>query len=320
MAQTTLAAANMQVSHDKQANIGRILQIIEEAADRGVDLLVLPELALQGYIDFALRPGSPQYAAQRRYFISSAEPVPGPATEVIAAAARRHRMHVQVGMAEAAAHGGVVFNSAVLIGPDGVTGSYRKLHNQAEYPFFVPGDGVPVFDLPQVRAASMICYDLVFPEVTRVCALQGAEITLMSTAWPMQGNDPANDYFADAMDLLSRAAAFVNQMWLVISNHCGAGAYSSKVEYYGGSQIISPTGRVVARLDQQEGLACYTADLRAEVMAARTEAFFGLSLLADRRPAQYELLTRDYTTPPGRPAAARPAPARPATASGGDQR
>ena len=86
------------------------------------------------------------------------------------------------------------------------------------------------------------------------------------------------------MDLLGRASALVNQMWLVISNHCEAGAYSSKVDYYGRSQIISPTGHVVARLDQQEGLACHTADLRAEVMFARTEAFFGLSLMADRRP------------------------------------
>jgi hypothetical protein len=53
----------------------------------------------------------------------------------------------------------------------------------------------------------------------------------------------------------------------------------------------------VACLDQQEGLACHTADLRAEVMFARTEAFFGLSLMADRRPAQYEVLTRSYADP-----------------------
>jgi len=87
----------------------------------------------------------------------------------------------------------------------------------------------------------------------------------------------------------------------VISNHCEAGAYSSKVDYYGGSQIISPTGHVVARLDQTEGLVCHTADLRAGVMSARTEAFFGLSLLADRRPDQYEVLTRSYAEPEPEP-------------------
>jgi predicted amidohydrolase len=85
---TTLAAANMRVGPDKQANLARILRFIEEAADRGADLLVLPELALQGYIDFALRHGTPEYIAQRQYFVSSAEPVPGPATDQIAAGAR----------------------------------------------------------------------------------------------------------------------------------------------------------------------------------------------------------------------------------------
>lgn len=295
---TTLAAANMRVSLDKQANLARILAFIEEAADRGADLLVLPELALQGYIDFALRHGTPEYVAQRQYFVTSAEPVPGPATGQITAAARRHRMYVQVGLAESAGQGNVVFNTAALVGPDGVVGVYRKLHNQAEYPFFVPGEGTPVFGLPDARASAMICYDLNFPEVMRAFAVQGAEITLMSTAWPMQGHDPATDYLGQTMDLLARANALVNQMWLVISNHCEAGAYSSKVDYYGHSQIISPTGHVVARLDQEEGLVCHAADLRAEVMSARTEAFFGLSLLADRRPSQYGVLTRSYADPP----------------------
>jgi len=308
MASTTLAAANMRVGPDKQANLARILQFIEEAADRGADLLVLPELALQGYIDFALRHGTPEYTAQRQYFVTAAEPVPGPATDQIAAAARRHRMYVQVGLAESAGHGNVVFNTAALIGPDGVVGVYRKLHNQAEYPFFVPGEGTPVFGLPGARASAMICYDLNFPEVMRAFAVQGAEITLMSTAWPMQGHDPARDYLGETMDLLARANALVNQMWLVISNHCEAGAYSSQVDYYGRSQIISPTGRVVACLDQEEGLVCHTADLRAEVMSARTEAFFGLSLLADRRPAQYEVLTRSYADPPREAAGPSPAP------------
>jgi predicted amidohydrolase len=306
MASTTLAAANMRVSPDKQANLARILAFIEEAADRGADVLVLPELALQGYIDFGLRHGTPEYVAQRQYFVRSAETVPGPATDQITAAARRHRMHVQVGLAESAGHGNVVFNTAALIGPDGVVGVYRKLHNQAEYPFFVPGEGTPVFGLPATRApavrtSAMICYDLNFPEVMRAFAVQGAEITLMSTAWPMQGHDPEHDFFGETMDLLARSSAFVNQMWLVISNHCEAGAYSSKVDYYGRSQIISPTGHVVAHLDQEEGLVYHTADLRAEVLSARTESFFGLSLLADRRPEQYEILTRSYAAPPAGP-------------------
>jgi predicted amidohydrolase len=294
MPDTTVAAANLRVTTDKSTNLARILDSIDEAAARGVDVLVLPELALQGYIDFALAHGSAEYAAQRQYFIRSAEPIPGPATEAISRATRQHGMYVQVGMAESAVNGNVVFNSTALIGPDGLVGTYRKLHNQAEYPFFAPGDGTPVFDLPAARVASMICYDMVFPEVARAFAVQGADVALMSTAWPMQGHDRRADYFGETMDLLARASAFVNQMWLVVSNHCEENAYSSKIDYYGGSQIIDPTGRVVASLDQQEGLAIHTTDLRAEVMAARTTSFFGLSLLADRRPDQYQVIARRY--------------------------
>jgi hypothetical protein len=76
-------------------------------------------------------------------------------------------------------------------------------------------------------------------------------------------------------------------MWLVISDHCETGAHSTGVDYYGGACIINPTGEEVATLGPKEGMITYTADLDVEVLRSRTESFYGLTLLQDRRPELY---------------------------------
>lgn len=287
MATTTLAAANVRITHDKARNLARFVELIDEAGAAGADLLVLPEMGLQGYADFAYTVGEKGVAAQKQYYWHEAEPIPGPATEVVRERAARYGMTVQLGLAERAMHGNLVFNSTALIGPEGVVGTYRKMHNQAEALFFNPGERAPVFDLPFARVASLICYDLVFPELLRVFAIQGATVALMSTAWPMRGHDRADDFHGESMDLAMRANAFFNQMWIVASNHCETGAYSGGIDYWGHSQIVDPWGHVVAELHDEEGLVVHTADVEAEILRARTEGFFGLNLLQDRRPQHY---------------------------------
>ncbi len=291
MPETTLAAANVRIVHDKAVNLRRFLELIDEAAEANVDVLVLPEMGLQGYADFAFGLGDKGVAEQKQYYYREAEPIPGPATAAIQERAGRYGMTVQVGMAEKALHGNVIFNSTALITPQGVIGVFRKLHNQFEFPFFNPGEATPVFDIPAARVGSMVCYDLAFPELMRVFALKGATLTLMSTAWPMKGHDKGDDYHGWAMDLCAQANAFFNQMWLVISNHCETGAYSGGLDYWGHSQIVDPYGKVVAKLDSDEGLVVHTADLAGEVLRSRTEGFFGLNLLQDRRPQHYGLLS-----------------------------
>jgi predicted amidohydrolase len=291
MASVTLAAANLRIEHDKARNLAKFLEVIDDAAARGVDVLVLPDMGLQGYADFAFGLGEKGTAEQKQYYFTSAEPVPGPATEAIRAKAAEHGMFVQLGLAERALHGNVVLNATALIGPDGVVGVYRKVHNQFEFPYFNPGEATPVFDLPFARAASLICYDLAFPELMRVFALKGATLALMSTAWPMRGHDRSDDYHGWSMNIAAQANAFFNQMWLVISNHCETDVYSGKIDYWGNSQIVDPYGKVVASLTDEEGLVVHTADLDTTVLASRTEGFFGLNLLQDRRPQHYRELT-----------------------------
>src|SRR5262249_40968093 len=273
----------------------RLLELVGEAAAQKADMLVLPEMALQGYADFAFRIGQAECAEQKAYYRRESETIPGPATNRFAEAARRHDMIIQLGMAERALHGNVIYNSVALIGPQGVLGSYRKIHNHFEYPYFATGEDQPVFATSVGTVGSIICYDLCFPELPRGYALQGADMVLMSTAWPMQGHDRATDFQGEAMDLAARSNAFFNHMWLVISNHCGKGAYSTGTGYYGGTQIVDPNGKVVAYLADEEGLAVHAADIRVAVSKSRTGGFSGLNMLQDRRPEHYgRLLDQSY--------------------------
>jgi predicted amidohydrolase len=229
----------------------------------------------------------PTIPSNKQYYWQEAETIPGPATESIRVKAAQYNMHIQLGTAERGLRGDVIFNSTAVIGPDGVVGVYRKLHNQFEFPYFNPGEATPVFDLPFAKVASLICYDLAFPELMRVFALKGAILALKSTAWPIKGHDRQDDYHGWSMDLSAQANSFFNQMWLVVANHCEKGAYSAVIDYWGNSQIVDPYGKVVASLAEEEGLVVHTAELPATVLASRTDGYFGLNLLQDRRPQHY---------------------------------
>lgn len=291
MAKVTVAAANVRIEwHNKKRNLQKFLDIIDEAAAKGVQILVLPEVGLQGYADFGYTFFQPEFAEQRRYYVRESEPIPGPATETIRRAVERHGMYVQLGMAESALHGNIIYNSTALIGPEGVVGVFRKVHCQPDYPWFNNGESMDVFDTPHARIGSLICYDVCFPELTRTYVLKGANLLLMSTAWPMKGHDRATDFNGQALDLMARAQAYMNQVWMVVSNHCEKGAYSTHDDYYGGSQIVDPGGRVIAYAADEERLVVETIDLDEMIWRVRTEDMFACNLLQDRRPELYGTL------------------------------
>lgn len=310
---TTVAAANVAIAHDKRANLRRFEELIEEAHGQGVGYLVLPEVGLQGYCDLGFLQGTKESGEVKRYYFHESETIPGPATDRIAELCKRTGMVVQLGLAERALDGNVVYNSVAVIGPQGVIGSYRKIHNHFEYPYFSPADEPVTVELGFARAGLMICWDYAFPELGRVYGLRGADVLSVSTAWPMQGRDPATDYHGFAMDLALQSQAMFNQAWVIASNHCEQGAYhDGQTYYYGASQIVDPFGRVVVKAGQEEGLVLHTADIRGEVLRARTAGLFGKNFLQDRRPECYPGLVL-----PGREGGtATAAPAGTGTASG----
>src|SRR5437868_6580790 len=159
---------------DRAANLAAIRGKLREAADHGARLVIFPECILSGYC-FAS-------AAEAR---PHAEPLPGPATEALADDCRRLNLFAIFGLLER--DGDSLYNSAALVGPQGLIGSYRKTHLPClgvDRCTAVGGRPYQVHDLGGLRVGMLICYDGSFPEASRVLALDGADLIALPTNWP----------------------------------------------------------------------------------------------------------------------------------------
>ena len=178
----TVGCANFEaVPHDTAATLDKLLARVEEAARLGCDLVVFPELALNTWGRCA------ECAAAHRpcsWHLEQAETADGPACAAIAAAADRHGIHVIYGFEERGATEGTIHNSANVVAPTGLVGTYRKLHLgiPLETDRFTPGDSLPVFDTELGPIGISICYDFYNnPELCRVLALKGARLLVNPT-------------------------------------------------------------------------------------------------------------------------------------------
>ncbi len=207
------------------------LEFIGKAADQGAELIVLPELCNTGYVF--------QTRGEAR---ALAEEIPdGKTTAAWAAIAAQRNIHLVAGITER--DGELLYNSAVLIGPNGLVGRYRKVHLwEAEALFFAPGDlGFPVFDTPLGRIGCHICYDCWFAESFRLAALQGAEIVCVPTNWvPIPGQDPNREAMAN---IIVMAAAHTNSIFVAAADRVGT---ERGQPFIGQSLIVSHTGWPVA--------------------------------------------------------------------------
>ncbi|HLI11711.1 MAG TPA: nitrilase family protein [Alphaproteobacteria bacterium] len=216
---------------EKRDNIAHSLAMIDEAAAAGANLVVLPELCSSGYV-----------FATRNEAFELAEPVPdGEATRAWMDAAARHGLHIVAGIAERC--GAALFNSAVVVGPQGFIGTYRKNHLWgAENLFFEPGDlGVPVFHTAIGRIAAAICYDIWFPEIFRLAALQGADILCVPTNWVPMPEQPATQLVM--ANILAMSGAHSNAMFVAAADRIGE---ERGQRFIGRSLIVGHTGWPVA--------------------------------------------------------------------------
>ena len=268
-----IAAAQIETSiGNTQANLEKMQAWIKRAAEDSVQLIVFPECALSGY-DLSEKEAD-----------TLAQPVPGPAVESLVQTSRDTGMHVVFGMIERGA-GGSLYNTAVLLGPDGVIGTYRKTHlpTLGVDRYLTPGDAIEApFETPLGRFGLLICYDLRFPEPARVLALAGAEAILLPTSWPQ-----AAAFYPDFM-AASRAAE--NRLFIVAADRVGNERGTASL---GRSQICSVRGKVLAE-GGQSGEELLVADCELERSEAKDLILepgeYELHLLADRRPELYELL------------------------------
>jgi predicted amidohydrolase len=258
---------------EKGRNLEACLARLEEAAGAGAKLLVLPECALPGYMFDSAEEAMP-----------FAEEIPGASTEVLEQACRRLGVHVVCGLLER--DGDLLRNAAVLVGPDGLVGSYRKTH----LPFLgvdrftAPGDELHVFDTPLGQIGLEICYDLRFPEVTRTLALRGAEIVAHPTNFPMAAKVQT--------ELITLARAAENRIYLLTANRVGKERWG---EFCGWSQIVDPFGKRLAEAGETDE-ALLLADIDLEKARDKNYVIPGeyeLYLFGDRRPDLYGALVEE---------------------------
>lgn len=218
---------------DKAANRNKMIAYIEKAAAQEADLIVFPEEILTGVGTVGMQ----QFKGEDKLFMQQAsELVPeGESTRIFVEQARKHNLYICWGMAEKdpdrfdATH-----NVAVLVGPEGYVGKYRKVHLPlCERLYHYPGTGdYPVFDTKIGKIGLEVCYDKCFPEVARSMALKGAQIILGPTCWPnISGTLDDPDHKVHVT--FSQARAMENMVFFVDANHSGA--------FMGGhSMIVGP--------------------------------------------------------------------------------
>lgn len=270
---TVIACVQMEpIVGSKDANVDKSVALIEEAALKGATLVVLPELANSGYV-----------FETREEAFAAAEPVPGgPTCARWEAVARERSLYIVAGICER--DGQRLYNSAVVIGPEGTIGTFRKVHLWGnENLFFEPGNlGFPVFATPIGRIGVGICYDGWFPETFRLCALQGADIVCVPTNWvPIPGQAEGREAMAN---ILCMAAAHSNSIFIAAADRVGV---ERGQPFEGQSVIISHAGWPVAgpASRDKEEIILAEVDL-GEARRARNWNAFN-QVLRDRRTDVY---------------------------------
>jgi predicted amidohydrolase len=257
---------------DKEYNIKLMEKKIEEASQKDADLVIFPELALTGYLC-------------RDLLYELAEPLPkGPSVQRIEKIAKRENAHIAFGMIERSEKvGAVLYNTAVLVGPSGFLGKYRKMHLPThsvfeEKRYFRPGFEIPVFKTSLGKIGMIICYDVYFPELTRILKLKGAQLIICISASP----STRRGFF----EALTVARAIENTVFLAFTNLVGI---EDGLQFWGGSRMVAPSGNVIvqAKYDEEDMIVAKIdyADMK------RIEAF--VPALRDLRPELFDEMKRE---------------------------
>lgn len=258
---------------ETERNLDACLARLEEAAADGAQLTVFPECAIPGYMFDSAEEALPY-----------AEEFPGPTIEAFERECARLGTHAITGLLER--DGDTLYNAAILVGPDGLIGSYRKTHLPflGVDRFVTPGDQLKVFDTALGRIGLIICYDLRFPEVARTLALHGADMVALPTNFPMAASLQC--------DVIAPARAAENRIYLLVANRVGK---ERTGEFCGLSQIVDPYGKRLVETGQT-GEALLVAEV--DVEKARDKDYvvpgeYELYLFGHRRPELYGALVEE---------------------------
>ena len=262
-------------TQNRQSNLDTSLSLALQAVNNGANLIVLPELANTGYL-----------FSNRQEAFQHAEPIPdGPSLRAWMDFARDRQVYLVAGLAER--EGMQLFDTAVLLGPDGLIGKYRKAHLwNKEKLWFSPGNlGFPVFETPIGRIGLLICWDIWFPEVPRILTQQGADIICSLNNWvwtPPPLFDEAGKCMAS---YLTMTAAHVNNVFIAAANRIGE-EYGGR--YLGCSLIAGTNGWPIGKVASPNEQDILYADI--DLSTARSAPIWNdlNDLQRDRRVDLYD--------------------------------
>ena len=283
----------MSATPDPDKNLQRAIDRLHQAQAKGAQIVCLPELF------------QTQYFCQREdaALFDLAEPVPGPTTTRLSEVSKQLKIVLIASLFEKRAPG-VYHNTAVMIDSDGtLRGIYRKMHIPDdplyyEKFYFTPGDlGFKAYDTQVGRVGTLVCWDQWYPEGARLTALQGALVLFYPTAigWHPEEKEQFGQAQYDAWQTIQRAHAIANGVYVAVVNRVGFEegdirgnkAPGKGLEFWGGSFLADPFGRVIALASHdREEILLGDVDLRALEDIRRNWPF-----LRDRRIDAYAPIT-----------------------------
>lgn len=288
---TTLAAVSANFTRDLEQNYALIAALADEARERGVDFMALPEAAIGGYLSSLGNHGDTVKTTTRS--LPPAIRADGP--EIRRVQQLAGDLVVAIGFCELADDGETRYNAAALLDGGQVYGVYRKVHQPlGEGMSYSAGDRYDVHDTPAGRIGLQICYDKAFPEAARMMALDGAQIIASLSAWPAARTATAENLQEDRwtyrFNQFDIARALDNQVFWVAANQSGT---FGSLRYVGNAKVVDPGGNILATTLLGSGMAVADVDVDTTFRTMRA----GMFHLRDRRPDVYGPLTdADATT------------------------
>jgi N-carbamoylputrescine amidase len=248
-----VSAVQQPCNADRQTNLDFSIEKIHEAAAVNADLVVLPELHL-----------GPYFCQNEDYNnFDLAQEIPGPATEILSAIARKLKIVIVSTIFEKRAPG-LYHNTAVVFDKDGsIAGKYRKMHipddpGFYEKYYFTPGDlGFKPIETSIGKLGVLICWDQWFPEAARLMTLAGAEILIYPTAigWDQQDSTEEQQRQLDAWVTIQRSHAVANGIPVIACNRVGfeqAPDSTAGIKFWGNSFIAGPQGEIKTQANDSE--------------------------------------------------------------------